>query len=378
MEKREYTDISNQYSIRIKWIIAALLLALWSSSFSYSQENDGIKNWVDITKLESYQKFKESEIARALTIKERKSACQMFVKLISNDTRNWFPEFAEINDELQNIFDQMPKDEHYLKELDKFLVELDHFYAIENNVECRLAITYMKSRISDEKIRFSDWIFEVDELLKRQLKVWDIILLNKKNSPFDIWTKALKIYDEKYLTDFTHVLIFIWLDENGDILVRHSTTATEKFHKIGVENTTLNSYIFDKDRSNAKWYDIVILRPDPTIVHSILNLSEEKLESWYDNLSALRQWFWLDNTFNDKYNCVELVTQSVSFDENEMVHFDDSWDYSFSWKLNKDLEKIYIDYLQWRIQQLSPKAFPNDFFEFLDLFSPTYLSHISK
>jgi hypothetical protein len=50
----------------------------------------------------------------------------------------------------------MPKDENYLLELDNFLKELDYLYMREKNVECRLAITYMKSRILDEKNRHSD------------------------------------------------------------------------------------------------------------------------------------------------------------------------------------------------------------------------------
>lgn len=378
MENLKGIDSKNKFIPRLKWIVLALSIVLWAKDFSYSQENLSERTQYDVVDLKAFQDFKEMELVRESNLKRRNLIYQMLWKLITDDNRHGFPEFNGINEELQKILDEMPKDEFYVSNLNQFLVNLDNLYLREKNIECRMAISYMKSKISDEKIRFLDWINEPYELLKRQLSVWDIILLNKKNSPFDIWTKALKIYDEKYLTDFTHVLIFIWFDENWDILVRHSTTATEKFHKIGVENTTLNSYIFDKDRSNAKWYDIVILRPDPTILQSILKLSEEKLESWYDNLSALRQWFWLNNTFNDKYNCVELVTQSVSFNKDEMIHFDDSWGYSFSWKLNKDLEKIYIDYMLWRIQEFSSKTFPNDLFEFLDLFTLVYSSHISK
>ena len=377
MEKREILWKENNSSTKIKWIIAALLLALWSSSFSYSQENLSERNQYNVVDLKAFQDFKEKELVREANLKRRNLIYQILWKLITDDNRHGFPEFNEIDEELQKILDEMTKDEFYISNLNQFLVDLNNLYLREKNIECRMAISHMKSRISDEKIRFLDWINEPYELLKRQLKVWDIILLNKKNSPFDIWTKALKIYDEKYLTDFTHVLIFIWFDENWDILVRHSTTATEKFHKIGVENTTLNSYIFDKDRSNAEWYDIVVLRPDPTIVQSILKLSEEKLESWYDNLSALRQWFGLPNTFNDRYNCVELVTQSIFFDESQMVHFDDSWDYSFSWKLNKELEKLYAECLKIDVQDLRSKTFPDDLLD-SSLFKEVYSSTISK
>ncbi len=378
MEKEgKRIDSKVKFSWKIKWMLAALLLALWSSNFSYSQENDSVRK-VDITKLESYEQFRKNELVRCLTLKERNSIFQMFAKLITSDTRNGFMEFSEINKELKNIFEQMPKDESYIYELDNFLKELDYLYLKEKNIECRLAITYMKSRISDEKMKYIDWSLDLGELLKRQLKIWDIILLNKKNSPFDIWTKALKIFDEKYLTDFTHALIFIWFDESWNILVRHSTTAVEKFHEIGVENTKLDSYIFDKDRSNAKWYDIVVLRPDGSILQSILECSEEKLGSWYDNLSALRQGLWLSNNFNAKYNCVELITQSVSFDEGKKVYSSDDFDYSCLWQVNENIRNMYIEFLKSDVQKFKSKTYPNDFFEFPELFKIKYLTTINK
>lgn len=378
MEKeRKNIDNKVKFSWKIKWILAALLLALWSSNFSYSQESDSI-NGVDITKLESYEQFRKNELVRCLNLKERNSAFRMFVQLVTTDTRNGFTEFHDIDEELKNIFSQMPKDETYITKLDEFLADLDRLYVLEENVECRLAIAYMKSRISDEKIKFLHWNLNAGELLKKQLKVWDIILLNKKNSPFDIWTKALKIFDDKYLTDFTHVLIFIWFDKDWNILVRHSTTATEKFHRIGVENTKLDSYIFDKDRSSAEWYDIVVLRPDASILQSLLKLSEDKIGSWYDNLSALRQWLWLNNTFDDKYNCVELVTQSMELDEGKRLFYSDAWEYSFLWKLQRDIENMYHEGLKNEVQELKSMTHPNNLFEFPDLVTPVYLWHISE
>lgn len=375
MEKEgKRIDSKVKFSWKIKWMLAALLLALWSSNFSYSQENDSVRK-VDITKLESYEQFRKNELVRCLTLKERNSIFQMFAKLITSDTRNGFMEFSEINKELKNIFEQMPKDESYIYELDNFLKELDYLYLKEKNIECRLAITYMKSRISDEKMKYIDWSLDSGELLKRQLKIWDIILLNKKNSSFDIWTKALKIFDEKYLTDFTHALIFIWFDESWNILVRHSTTAVEKFHEIGVENTKLDSYIFDKDRSNAEWYDIVVLRPDGSILQSILECSEEKLGSWYDNLSALRQGLWMRSNFNNKYNCVELITQSIDFDNDFEKNDTYFW---IKWDLQEQMDNLYYEWLYHQKDNLSWKTFPNDLFEYPCFFKPVYLWSLSK
>ena len=44
MEKeRKNIDSETKFSWKIKWILAALLLVLWSSSFSYAQDNDSLQ-----------------------------------------------------------------------------------------------------------------------------------------------------------------------------------------------------------------------------------------------------------------------------------------------------------------------------------------------
>ena len=140
MEKKETADRKIWCSTKIKWIIAALLLALWFSSFSYSQENDTIQNKIDITKMISYQRFHEEELARALTVKDRNSIFQMLAQLFSKDDRYWFPEYDEINKELEWILSQIPKDENYISELDRFIADLNYLYSNEKNVECLKAI----------------------------------------------------------------------------------------------------------------------------------------------------------------------------------------------------------------------------------------------
>lgn len=132
------------------------------------------------------------------------------------------------------------------------------------------------------------------------------------------------------------------------------------------------------DRSGAEWYDLIVLRSDPSILQSLLELSEDKLGSWYDNLSALRQWLWLSNTFDDRYNCVELVTQSIFFDENKKVPFYDNWKYSFLWKFDENIRNIYVESMKSDVHKIKSKAHPNDLFEYQNLLVPIYLWHISK
>ena len=383
MEKeRKSIDSGTKFSWKIKWILAALLLVLWSSSFSYAQENDSLQQEnryekIDFKKMNSYIVFDEFENIRQNTVKYRNSIFEMTRQLFTKDDRFWFPEFDDICEEANKLLEWIENEENCQWILSNLIRHLEYDISVEKNVECRKALTKILSIIKDKK-NILNWVVNDPlELLKQNLRVWDIILINKKNSPFDIWTKALKIYDDKYLTDFTHVLIFIWFDEDWNILVRHSTTATEKLHRIGVENTRLDSYIFDLDRSGAEWYDLVVLRPDPSILQSILELSEDKLGSWYDNLSALRQWLWLPNTFNNKYNCVELVTQSIKFDETKKVYYWDEWDYSFLWQLQRDIENIYIEDLKNEIQRLRSDAFPANILE-SSLFTNVYLTTINK
>jgi len=384
MEKeRKNIDSTAKFSWKIKWIVVALLLALWSSNFSYSQESGILKKgdkyeYCDKLKLDSYVEFKENELKRVLDLRDRNSVFQMIWQLLHKDKRFWFHEFDSIWNEITEILDEIETREDCLLLLDDFQRQIESEILREENVECRLALTFIVSKIKDRKNKIRGMAVEQSELLKKNLKIWDVLLINKKVKITDIGSHALKFYDEKYLTDFTHVLIFIWFDENWNILVRHSTTATEKFHKIGVENTKLNSYIFDKDRSNAEWYDIVVLRPNASILQSLLKLSEDKIGSWYDNLSALRQWLWLSNTFDDKYNCVELVTQSMEFIRNKKPYFIGTCEYPFLWKLQKDLENMYIEDLKNELQDLRSKTHPNNLFEFPNLLTPVYLWHISE
>lgn len=243
MEKeRKNIDSKAKFSWKIKWILAALLLVLWSSSFSYAQDNDSLQQEnryvkIDFKKMNSYIVFDEFENVRQNTVKYRNSIFEMTRQLFTRDDRFWFPEFDNIREEAERLLEWIENEENCQWILNNLIRHLEYDISLEKNVECRQALTKILSIVKDKK-NILNWVVNDPlELLKQNLKVWDIILINKKNSPFDIWTKALKIFDDKYLTDFTHVLIFIWFDGDWNILVRHSTTATEKFHRIGVENT---------------------------------------------------------------------------------------------------------------------------------------------
>ena len=254
--------------------------------------------------------------------------------------------------------------------------QLEFDISVEKNAECRQALTKVLSIVKDKK-NILNWVVnDPIELLKQNLKVWDIILINKKLKAFDIWSAALKFFDEKYLTDFTHVLIFIWFDEDWNIMVRHSTTETEKLHKIWVEETSFLSYLFDSDRCDANWCDILVLRPIPEIRQSILNFSKDKIWCWYDSKAALFQWMWYKNDFNNKYNCVELITHWVKRNSDNSDEFINSiWCKD---DLQKNLNKNINICFDWEISELNWKAFPNDLLEHSWLFKTVYLTTVER
>lgn len=374
MEKeRKSIDSGTKFSWKIKWIVAALLMAFWSSSFSYSQESDILKKG-DKLELDSYVEFKENEVKRVLDLNDRNNVFQMTWQLLHNDKRFWFHEFDSIWKEITEILDEIETKDGRLSLLDDFQKQIEFEILREQNAECRLALTYIVSKIKDRKDKINGTDVGQSELLKKNLKIWDVLLINKKVKIADIGSQALKFYDEKYLTDFTHVLIFIWFDEKWNIMVRHSTTETEKFHKIWVEETTLESYVFDSDRCDADWYDVLILRPSFDIKQSILNFSKDKVWCWYDSKVALFQWMWYKNDFNDKYNCVELVTHGIKRDFDSCIEPD--YDLWCKGDLQRDLEKNIDKLLDWEISELNWKAFPNDLLNYPWFFKPIYLTSI--
>ena len=357
------------------------MLVLWSSSFSYAQENDSLQQEnryerIDFKKMVSYVDFDEVERVRQNTVKYRNSIFEMTRQLFTKDERFWFHEFDDISEEAENLLKWIENEENCQWILNNLIRQLEYDISVEKNAECRNALGKILSIVKDKK-NILNWVVDNPiELLKPNLKVWDIILSNKKLNIFDIWGAALKSFDGKFPTDFTHAQICIGFNENSDIMVRHSTTETEKLHKIWVEETPFLSYLFDSDRCNADCCDVIVLRPDPKILQSILNFSEWIVGSPYDNRAALRQWAWLPNNFNDRYNCVEVVTQWIQMSEDPD---DICWEPSLKWKINNDVIKLYCDYMCNNIiPNLRGKTFPNDFFDYPDLFKIVYVCTVSK
>lgn len=303
----------------------------------------------NLTKLTSFINFSELELTRNLSLKSRNSFLKMIFSLFKKHNDIGFLEFSEIDKELNKFFHNIESDKNFLDILISMKSDLENEMLKQKFPENKLAIAYIISRIKDREILWSGHDADKLSLLKANLKVGDILLLNKKLKRQDIWSKLLKVYDNKYLTDFSHSAVFIEFDEDWNIVVRHSTTKTEIHDMKWVEDALLNKYMFDEDKNDALGYDILVLRPNHDIKNDILHFTQDKIWKQYDSKTALRQWLWLKKQYNDKYNCVELIVQWLNpSDEDDPLN------------------------------ELKLKTFPNDFLEYLDIFKPVYMTTIKR
>ena len=140
-------------------------------------------------------------------------------------------------------------------------------------------------------------------------------------------------------------MIFLKKDSDA-ILVRHATQRTSQWVSW-IEETVLEDYLFSSSKCDVVWCDILVLRPKDRIKKSILKFSEERVWGKYDFEAALLQGLEIEQAEDERYNCVELITQVI----------------------NSQKESY---------QKLRKKKFPNDFLAFLDDFRPLYLTTLKR
>ena len=268
-------------------------------------------------------------------------------RLFSSKNGIWYTEFNNID------INSLKLDEKNDAELKSLIKLFEKKIDDTSDVKKDLKFTYLLSNVKNKLLEKKDSVTDKEEQLKKNLEVWDIILLNKEVGKKDIWTKLLEAYDSNYDTDFWHAAIVIATDP---LTVRHSTTETWKKSDKNwfVEEAELNSYL---DKCWCKWYDLLSLRPSEDVKNKILSYSEQNMWKWYDNNAAIWWWiFWIDwewekaiswfkrNTGakDDSFNCVEIIAQAL------------------------DQEKL---------QNITH---PNEFLEYMDIFKPVYLTTIKR
>jgi len=314
-------------------------------------EEDLKKVFKKIEDSESFDPNSEKVLKDYIENKERfwaiKEIFNILWRLFKINNTTWFSEFSNLSGDIRNL----DLDNKTIEELSSMIKEFETQIEKTWDIKKDLKLTYILSEIKNKKLLKEDPNLDKKELLQKNLEIGDVILLNKKVDKLDIWSKALKAYDKKYDTDFTHSAIIIATDP---IKIRHSTTFTQK--KVGkghVEEVDLYSYL---KQSWTKSFDLLALRPDENTKQKILEFSESNLWKEYDNNAALWWWlFWIDSAWpkarwwlrknktwekDDMYNCVEIIAQALDQDKlKDITH-------------------------------------PNEFLEYMNIFQPTYMTTI--
>ena len=314
-------------------------------------EEDLKKVFKKIEDSESFDPNSEKVLKDYIENKERfwaiKEIFNILWRLFKINNTTWFSEFSNLSGDIRNL----DLDNKTIEELSSMIKEFEAQIEKTWDIKKDLKLTYILSEIKNKKLLKEDPNLDKKELLQKNLEIGDVILLNKKVDKLDIWSKALKAYDKKYETDFTHSAIIIATDP---VKIRHSTTFTQK--KVGkghVEEVDLYSYL---KQSWTKSFDLLALRPDENTKQKILEFSESNLWKEYDNNAALWWWlFWIDSAWpkarwwlkrnktwekDDMYNCVEIIAQALDQDKlKDITH-------------------------------------PNEFLEYMNIFQPTYMTTI--
>lgn len=262
---------------------------------------------------------------------------------VNNET--WLSEFNDLSEDIKKL----DLENKTTNELNKIISDFEKQINKTWDIKKDLKLTYILSAVKDKKILKENPNLDKEGLLKNNLEIWDVILLNKKVKKLDSWSKALKAYDGKYDTDFVHSAI---ITSKDPIYIRHSTTFTaKKTGKWHVEEVNLFDYLRN---SWTESFDLLSLRPDENTKQKILEFSKNNLDKEYDNNAAIWWWIrWLDSNWNsarwwirknkewkkdDSFNCVEIIAQAL--DEEKLKNI----------------------------------THPNEFLEYMDIFQPTYIT----
>ena len=273
-----------------------------------------------------------------------KEIFNIFLRFFKIKNKTWFIEFRKLFNKIQNTELKYKP----IKELNYVITNIETQIWETLNIKKKLKLAYLLSTIKDlKKTKNCNKI----KLLQKNIKIGDIILLNKKSNQkfiFTLWSKALKAYDNKYETDFTHSAIIISINP---IKIRHATAFSQNEHmRWCVENVLLSSYL---KKCWTKSFDLLVLRPKQNITHKILNFSEKNIGQKYNYRAALwggvrgiksnekkilwnKKWIQKNN-----FNCVEIIVRG--------------------------LEEKKLRYI----------THPNEFLEYMNIFHPVYVTSIN-
>lgn len=172
------------------------------------------------------------------------------------------------------------------------------------SVHQKLRFTYAFSRAKDEKLSRENPQSTPFEKLARNIQVGDVILMNKdKKSSWWIidWIKS-KAANE-------------WLQETSNSIRTHSVIVTKvSGDNIEITHATVpvvKSEDLESYLKNYEAVDLCTLQQPPESRQKAIDYAYSLLWKPYDATSATKQALIGDNEKDDKYNCGELVADSL-------------------------------------------------------------------
>jgi hypothetical protein len=286
-------------------------------------ENPAINQMFDqIDKNETLKDAEWNKISQLLKEWKIMQAIEEWFKIImwsifgdkNKQTELFFPQFKHLDADIAKL-DLSHKS---LSELEGLRTLFDDKIASADSVKRKISYTYMVSKIIDQYERVKDPNTNWLQIIEKQLTVWSVLLLNKKNAW--VWWKMLQAVWAEDI-DMTHVIVIT--EKWPPIKFSHATE-----HKFGnssqswVEvNVPLWEYL--------KWSyaDVVITNPPEAnkaiLQQRVQNLSADEKNYTYSKTAAAKWiiWVWVggDEKTSWKFNCWTYVQEVLWVEGKELA-----------------------------------------------------------
>jgi hypothetical protein len=172
------------------------------------------------------------------------------------------------------------------------------------SVNQKVRFCYALSRAKDEQVERENPNMTVFEKLWHNIQAWDVLLMNKdgKEQWFDIKNKIstdwLQIASNSPRTHTVLVTKVEW----KSIEITHASWTAKK-----VLSEDLQSYV-----QSYKATDICVLQQPQASRDKSIAYAKEQIWAKYDSVAAVTQALGKANNKNNKYNCGELVWDSLT------------------------------------------------------------------
>lgn len=244
----------------------------------------------------------------------------------------WFQhiEYSEYYTLLQSTIHKLT-----IEELGQYIDHTKQEIENNNDIHQKLLLTYINSlclnettlRSTEKKEKLSNI-----QLMIPHIRPGDIMLINKSQK--NLADNLLLQYDTTPIEVSHAILISDVNYEAEEITISHST-GNKTTWWAGVETrVSFKDYMKQFDKL---W--IAVVRPPQEVVHDLIINTDKKEGKKFDYSAVIKDKV-IKNKKNDKYNCVELIAQSLPIDKIP--------EYRSQWTLPSDILKtfkpIYITY----------------------------------